>query len=168
MQGIRLFIERLLRMLSNSRFATEEVFAIRLAVEEALLNAVIHGNQLNPAKEVHITFTIEANDFTIRIQDEGSGFNPDSVLDPSSTPNADNLSGRGLLLMRYFMDAVRFNAKANVVTLTRRHRSAARPERAQQPRPAPVETTLHQANEIAQTNSGQVSPLVACPSGDRS
>jgi serine/threonine-protein kinase RsbW len=155
-------------MLSNSRFTTEEVFAIRLAVEEALLNAVIHGNKFDPAKEVHVTFTIEANDFNIRIQDEGNGFKPDGIPDPTHTPNADKLVGRGLLLMRHFMDAVRFNAKANIVTLTRKHRTAARTERAQQPRPASEEAMSLQANEIAHANTRPVSQLVACPSRDRS
>ena len=144
-------------MLSNSRFAADEVFAIRLAVEEALLNAVIHGNQLNPAKEVHVMFTIEANDFGIRIQDEGTGFNPDSVSDPTYKSNADQLRGRGLLLMHHSMDAVRFNAKANVVTLTRSHR-VGRTEHAHQPHSTPGKTTLLPANEIAPTNSAQLSP----------
>jgi serine/threonine-protein kinase RsbW len=130
--GVASFVERLLRMLANYRFENDEVFEIRLAVEEALANAITHGNKLDPAKEVHITFCMQPAEFSIRIADEGQGFDPGAVPDPTDAEHLDKPGGRGLLLMRHFMDAVRFNAKANVVTLLRRRRAAARRDRTQQ------------------------------------
>ena len=115
-EGASGFIERLLRMLTHHRFGQEEVIAIQAAVKEALTNAIIHGNESKPEKHVHVIFTMGSTEFSIRIQDKGAGFDPNRLA---------SQSGQGLVLMRRYMDAVRFNRKGNIVTLTLRRRSAA-------------------------------------------
>ena len=119
-EGVSHFVQRLLRMLANYRFHQLEVLAIRPAVEQALMNAITHGNKLDSAKHVHVTFTMGPHEFSIRIEDEGGGFTRQSRHDQAESPDCIALDRAGLLLMRQNMDAVRFNAKGNAVTLVRR------------------------------------------------
>jgi serine/threonine-protein kinase RsbW len=128
-EGVVVFMERLLRMLTKHHFEEGEATAIRHAVEEALWNAISHGNQYDPSKEVHVTFTIGPTEFNICIEDEGGGFDPLAVPDPTAPGRLQEARGRGLLLMRHFMDAVRYNAKANSVTLVRKRVPAGRASR---------------------------------------
>ncbi|VTR96878.1 ATP-binding protein [Tuwongella immobilis] len=105
--------------LQNQGYAEEDVFAIKLAVEEALVNAIKHGNQMDPAKRVEILYQISPNRFHIRIADEGPGFDPDDVPDPCDPENLERECGRGLLLMRYYMTELVYHGKGNVVTMTK-------------------------------------------------
>jgi serine/threonine-protein kinase RsbW len=110
------FKKRLLKLLKTSDFDTSDLFAIQLAVEEALVNAVRHGNQMDSRKLVHLRFIIGSKGFRIRIRDEGPGFVPD----PTDVENMERPTGRGLLMIRHYMHEVTFNAKGNTVTLVRR------------------------------------------------
>lgn len=94
-----------------------DLFSIKLALEEALVNAIKHGNQLDPTKSVQIEYTILPNRFEIHITDEGDGFDPEDVPDPTAIENLDRPCGRGLMLMRYYMNDVQFNDTGNRVTL---------------------------------------------------
>jgi serine/threonine-protein kinase RsbW len=100
--------------------ATEqEIFGIRLALEEALVNAIKHGNQLDRSKAVHISYRFLADRFEIRITDEGVGFDPSDVPDPTAVENLDRPCGRGLMLMRHYMTEVHYNDRGNSVFMTR-------------------------------------------------
>ena len=94
---------------------------LQLALEEGLANAVKHGNQLNPAKQVKVECQL-LDDCMIRvtIEDEGSGFNPEEVPDPTDFENLDKPSGRGIVLMRAFMDEVLYNDRGNQLTFCKR------------------------------------------------
>ncbi len=94
---------------------------LQLALEEGLANAVKHGNQLNPAKQVKVECQL-LDDCMIRvtIEDEGAGFNPDEVPDPTDFANLDKPSGRGIVLMRAFMDEVLYNDRGNQLTFCKR------------------------------------------------
>jgi serine/threonine-protein kinase RsbW len=81
---------------------------ISLAVREAATNAVIHGNGKDEAKRVQVRFGIEDGTLRIWIRDQGAGFDPDAVQDPRAASNLVRTSGRGIFLMRSFMDAVTF------------------------------------------------------------
>lgn len=84
---------------------------IELALFEALANAVIHGNHEQPAKRVNISCRYEHNVkdcIAIVVRDQGSGFDPSAVPDPTRPENLDAEHGRGILMMRTFMDEVRF------------------------------------------------------------
>ncbi|MSR53308.1 MAG: ATP-binding protein [Gemmataceae bacterium] len=89
-------------------FEEPEAFAIKMAVEEALVNAIKHGNQMDPDKIVRVVYTLNKERFDVRITDEGPGFNPDDVPDPTAPENLERPCGRGLLLIRYYMSSVSF------------------------------------------------------------
>jgi serine/threonine-protein kinase RsbW len=114
------FMKRLLKLLTTSDFGASDLFAIQLAVEEALVNAVKHGNQMDRQKRVHLRFAMGSKGFRIQIRDEGRGFNHRAVPDPTDPENLERPTGRGLWLIRHYMHEVRFNAKGNAVTLVRR------------------------------------------------
>src|SRR5690554_2569456 len=73
--------------LRNGGFTEKEIFGIKLAVEEALVNAIKHGNQLDPEKIVQIGFTVNEEGFSIEIRDEGPGFDMADVPDPTDPEN---------------------------------------------------------------------------------
>ena len=95
-------------------------FAIRLSLDEAITNAVRHGNGLNPDLKATIDYEITDEHFRITISDQGPGFVPEKVPDPTLDENLDRPCGRGLMLMRAYMTHVEFNAKGNAVTLVKR------------------------------------------------
>ena len=97
--------------------------SVELAMREALANAIKHGNQQNPAKQVHVDLMVEEGELVIRVEDEGAGFNPDKVRDPLAPENILNRNGRGILFMNKFMDHIHYGSNASggtVVTLRRR------------------------------------------------
>ena len=118
------FMRRLLRLLTTYDFQANEVFAIQLAVEEALVNAMKHGNEMDRSKSVHVAFALGPKEFRIRIRDEGQGFDPAEVPDPSTPENLERTSGRGHWLIRHYMHEVRYNETGNTVTLIRKRSSA--------------------------------------------
>jgi serine/threonine-protein kinase RsbW len=81
---------------------------ISMAVREAMINAVLHGNAYDPNKYVNLTFEQNGPELTVIIVDQGKGFVPDEVPDPLAPENLLKQSGRGIFLMRAFMDEVRF------------------------------------------------------------
>ena len=113
----RLLQSRIEEALVATAYTEHEIFAIKLAVEEALVNAIKHGNQLDPDKQVVVSFQVTCERFDIRIVDEGPGFNPEEVPDPTDPANIERPCGRGLLLIRGFMTDVQYHGRGNVVTM---------------------------------------------------
>jgi serine/threonine-protein kinase RsbW len=105
--------------LRSNAFEDKEIFSIKLALEEALVNAIKHGNQMDRAKQVHINFSINSERFEIRIVDEGKGFDLDDVPDPMDPENLERPCGRGLLLMRHYMTEVTFHPPGNRLTMSK-------------------------------------------------
>ncbi|MGB0768642.1 MAG: ATP-binding protein [Phycisphaeraceae bacterium] len=101
-------------------YKREVVFAVRLALDEALVNAVKHGNDNDPDKSVHIDFSIDADKMVIEVEDQGPGFVPEELPDPTAEENLSRPNGRGVMLMRAYMTEVDFNARGNRVILTKR------------------------------------------------
>ena len=97
-----------------------EGFAVRLALDEALVNAVKHGNQGDPDKTVHIKCNIDDERIVIQVEDQGPGFVPDELPDPTAEENLGRPNGRGVMLMRAYMTEVDFNDRGNRVILTKR------------------------------------------------
>ncbi|MEI6474754.1 MAG: ATP-binding protein [Planctomycetota bacterium] len=83
-------------------------FAIRLALEEALVNGFRHGNKGNPSKHVTVDCKIDSKGVELIVSDEGEGFDPGSVPDPTADENIDIPSGRGIMLMRAYMSSVEY------------------------------------------------------------
>jgi serine/threonine-protein kinase RsbW len=100
-------------------YSEHDIFSIKLALEEALVNAIKHGNQMDPDKRVFVTYRVTTDRFEIRITDEGEGFNPDDVPDPTDPANLERPCGRGLLLMRGFMTEVTYHGKGNSVSMAK-------------------------------------------------
>jgi len=109
--------EQIEEALTASAYTEHDIFAIKLALEEALVNAIKHGNQMDPDKQVFIVYKITPERFDIRITDQGAGFNPDDVPDPTAIENIERPCGRGLLLMRGFMTEVEYHGKGNIVSM---------------------------------------------------
>lgn len=105
--------------LQASAYTEHDIFAIMLALEEALVNAIKHGNQLDIDKRVSVSYTVTPDRFDIRITDEGPGFNPEEVPDPTAIENIERPCGRGLLLMRGFMTEVQYHGKGNTVSMSK-------------------------------------------------
>ena len=95
-------------------------FAIRLALEEALSNAVRHGNAGDETKQVIIEYTVDDQACTITVEDEGHGFHPEGLPDPTSRENLERPCGRGVMLMRAYMTQVSFNDAGNRVFMQKR------------------------------------------------
>ncbi len=93
---------------TKSGFDSEEVQRISMAVREATVNAVLHGNAYDPRKKVHIAFETAGEALTVTVRDEGKGLDQEEIPDPLAPENLLKQSGRGIFLIRAFMDEVRF------------------------------------------------------------
>ena len=107
----------ILRELQRYRFGDSAKFAVRLALEEALTNAVKHGNRDDSSRTITIRYAVTSDKAVIIVRDEGRGFLPEKVPDPT-TPNRLPLpDGRGIMLMRAYMDEVRYRDHGREVFL---------------------------------------------------
>jgi len=98
-------------------YDTASCFAIRLALEEALTNAFRHGNRNDPAKTVTVEFQVRDDAVEIAVEDQGHGFDPSAVPDPTADENLEIPSGRGIVLMKSFMAHVEFIHPGNRVSM---------------------------------------------------
>ena len=93
---------------------------LRVAVGEALSNAILYGNQEDPKKLVRVAAALRPGSAEVTVTDEGPGFDPHAILDPTRPENRERSHGRGLFLLRSLTDEVRFNDRGNSITLTLR------------------------------------------------
>jgi serine/threonine-protein kinase RsbW len=91
---------------------------ILVSAMEAVNNAILHGNKLNPEKIVDIEISYKSDQLHITVTDEGPGFKPETVPDPTTPENIEALSGRGIYLMSHLADNIEYSAKGNSVTMT--------------------------------------------------
>ena len=91
---------------------------ILVSAMEAVNNAIQHGNHSNPEKIVDIEISFKSNELKIKVTDEGSGFKPEQVPDPTTPENIEALNGRGIYLMSHLADKIEYNKKGNSVTMT--------------------------------------------------
>ena len=110
---------QILQDLALDGFSEEDVFAIHLALEEVLVNALKHGNKNDSDKKINIEYNITNDNFDITVTDQGDGFEPERVPDPRNDENLCKTSGRGMLLIRSYMDKVEYNEKGNSVLLVK-------------------------------------------------
>ena len=116
-------VERIMSAVAHCGFSTRDTFGLRLSVDEAVINAIKHGNQFHPDKTVRVDFLSNETGVRIEIEDQGPGFRPEDVPDPTADENLERPSGRGLMLMREFMTHVEFSPKGNLVVLEKRYSS---------------------------------------------
>ena len=93
---------------------------LRVSLTEALSNAMLYGNARDPRKRVRVEVIVGEREIKARVTDEGVGFAPGEIPDPTSPSNVEKCGGRGLFLMRKLMDEVHFNERGNQVTLVLR------------------------------------------------
>lgn len=98
------------KMAAKAGFDEENVNRISMAVREAAVNAVLHGNAYDPKKKITIGFESTSAALVITVSDEGRGLNPDDIPDPLAPENLLKQSGRGIFLIRAFMDEVRIRS----------------------------------------------------------
>ncbi len=101
-------------------------FAVRLALEEALVNGFRHGNKGDASKSVTVRCRVDAGLMQLEVQDEGEGFNPETVPDPTAEENIEIPSGRGIMLMRAYMTSVEYVPPGNCLRITYRREEGAR------------------------------------------
>ena len=106
-------LTEILEFLSNQRWIAGETFCIRLCLEEALVNAVVHGNGNEPARRVRVRIFDEGETCRVCVQDEGKGFDVDAV----EMADCTQLGGRGVCLIKEFMEDVRFNRATNCLEM---------------------------------------------------
>jgi serine/threonine-protein kinase RsbW len=110
-------IDQFLRDAAHAGVDSSAMFGLRLALEEALSNALHHGNGGDPAKEIGFEYTISPHEIAIDIEDEGEGFDPAAVPDPTQEENLQIPAGRGLILMRAYMTSVEHPGRGNHVRM---------------------------------------------------
>jgi serine/threonine-protein kinase RsbW len=91
---------------------------ILVSAMEAVNNAILHGNHLNPGKMVDIEIAYKSKELHITVTDEGSGFRPETVPDPTTPENIEALNGRGIYLMSHLADKIEYSKKGNSVIMT--------------------------------------------------
>jgi serine/threonine-protein kinase RsbW len=110
-------ITRIVTAMQASGFDPKELFGTRLALEEAMVNAIRHGHRNDTSKRIDVRFHVTQQQLLVEIQDQGPGFDPDGLPDPLSPENLERPGGRGVFLMRRYMTWVQYNDAGNTVTL---------------------------------------------------
>ncbi len=111
--------QKILGQIAGYDYDPCSVFAIRLAMEEALNNAIRHGNAGDPTKKVEIDFDVQPDRVEIAITDQGPGFTPAAVPDPTADENLEKPSGRGIMLIHAYMDEVEYTKRGNCVRMVK-------------------------------------------------
>ena len=122
-QGVHLELQSTIDVLDHLQHVAEDVSRragldeeavhwTSMAVRECVINAITHGNKSDPAKKVFVDFSVQGRDgdrcLEVVIRDQGQGFEPSEITNPLAPENILNTSGRGIFLVRQFMDEVKF------------------------------------------------------------
>ncbi len=119
-QDARPAIDRLVADMAQAGYLVRDLFAVRLAVDEALVNAIKHGHQGFSSKMVRLAYRVDPHQVLLVVEDEGPGFCPEQVPNPRAPEHRERAGGRGVFLMHHYMTWVRFNDRGNCVTMCRR------------------------------------------------
>lgn len=111
--------------LKRRGYPEDDVFAVKLALEEAITNAVRHGNESDPAKTVTIKWSINDDRVIVVVRDEGPGFVPDQIPDPTHPERLCLPCGRGILLIKAYMDQVEYRDNGREVLFIKTRKSSA-------------------------------------------
>jgi serine/threonine-protein kinase RsbW len=113
-------IHVVLDQLEKNEWSNKDTFGIHMAMEEAIMNAIHHGNHCAPDKDVKILIEISRDRFYAKVTDQGCGFDPAKVPDPTEEENLEKTSGRGVMLIKSFVDEVIYNEKGNSLELKKK------------------------------------------------
>ena len=110
-------VERaILDLATEMGYDAEPCFCLRLAMDESLVNAIIHGNGNSEDKQIHVTAICDCDRIQVTVRDEGNGFDKSKLFDPRQEPYLHRTHGRGVFLIRQFTNEVRFNEQGNEIT----------------------------------------------------
>ena len=109
----------ILASMSLIGYSEDAIFAVRISLEEALANALLHGHRGDTEFEIKITWVVNETHVECIVADQGRGYDPESIPDPTADENLTLPSGRGLAMIRAFMDEVSINEQGNCVTMKR-------------------------------------------------
>ncbi len=112
--------EAVLGLMHKFEYSDHDLFSVRVALEEALANALLHGHQGETTDEIDVSWVVTHQFVQIEVVDQGRGYDPDAIPDPTATENLTIPSGRGLAMIRAFMTEVQINDRGNHVTMVRR------------------------------------------------
>ncbi|MFO0011840.1 MAG: ATP-binding protein [Planctomycetota bacterium] len=115
-------IDQLMAALEGAGWVGRDLFHIQMAIEEAVVNAIEHGNRREIAKQVHVLFHVFHDRAEMTITDQGNGFDHRNVADPTEEERLDKPRGRGVLLIRELMSDAKYNDKGNSVWMLK-HRT---------------------------------------------
>lgn len=116
--GLRL-VEKAIDEVTNELGISQDCYGkILVSTMEGVNNAIVHGNKSIPDKLVDVEIKFRKNELKIKISDEGEGFRPQDVPDPTVPENIEALNGRGVFLMSHLADTIKFSKKGNAVTMT--------------------------------------------------
>jgi serine/threonine-protein kinase RsbW len=111
-------LENLIEEIADKHNVSEDTFAnMMTSLNEAAINAIIHGNKLDPNKKVIINAEIDNRRIVWTVTDEGDGFDYNNLADPTAHENLENLTGRGVFIIKHLADQCIFNTKGNEVEL---------------------------------------------------
>jgi len=119
LQAARNVEEQILGKARALGYSEECAFAVRLALEEAVVNAHKHGNRGDASKHITVSYHVGPQRLIIRVRDEGPGFDPQAVPDPTEADRIALPNGRGIMLMRAYLDDVQYNRSGNEVQLVK-------------------------------------------------
>jgi serine/threonine-protein kinase RsbW len=117
-------IGTILGEMAAAGYCDEDCWAMRLALMEAVANAVNHGHGGDTSRPVTVRHRVDERAATVEVEDQGPGFDPEQVPDPLAPEHLDRPGGRGLFLMRQYLSWIRYNKRGNRVTLCKRHSDA--------------------------------------------
>ncbi len=123
LEKVRDIEEQILTGASDIGYNSADMFAIKLCLEEALTNAVRHGNCGDDTKSVKVRYCVCESRLEVFVEDQGKGFKPEDVPDPRCEENISRPGGRGLLLMRAYMDTLDYLGRGNIVHMIKKRSS---------------------------------------------
>lgn len=117
-QAINELIDTILALGSDVGLKDAAIFAVRLAIEEAITNAFVHGHkELSNDLPIKVEYKVADQEIQIAIEDQGPGFTPEALPDPTLVENLSKPFGRGVMLMKAYMSEVRYSTKGNRVKM---------------------------------------------------
>jgi serine/threonine-protein kinase RsbW len=140
--------EAILGELERHRYSECEIFAIKLAMEEAHTNAVKHGNANDPAKRVTVRYSVTTEKAIVIVRDEGEGFMPEAVPDCTCAERLPVPNGRGIMLMKAYMDKICYRDKGREVYFMKRRGSGGSAKCPDQPAEGTVRRTMHFSGKV--------------------
>lgn len=159
--GFQRFVERL----AHPLMAPTELMYLRMAMEELVQNAKEWGNNFDPMKKIRMELRLSPGRIGLRVEDEGVGFDPAAVPDPSVDPRAHirqrlasgkRMGGWGLFIARKRMDELSFNAAGNIVTIAKFLTPSTPPPAANPPAPAPDAEPAPKRRETRRLSKGEI------------